>query len=235
MIIESKFTDRYDFLCHQFRDEKVIYKRSRSKITRHTKENTFNTNFLKYSDLITNLTYDHIVRGYDNYKYQFDIGAVAVGSKLFQYIRTYNAAYTYSFSYDKVKQIAMQRLDDEIHSRKSGTYYSYRQLNDIIKEVDEMLVIKDDTWIKKLREITSVPIVRIERDLVIENECLNDVQCPLDSYSAYMELMSFLQSSTPSTDPGDDYDALDAHGFDRFSFKREPGGPTRKRKKLNEN
>lgn len=62
------------------------------------------------------------------------------------------------------------------------------------------------------------------------NPMLKDYDFHLHPYTVIQELMMFLQSKTPHIPEMSDKIKLDAHGFDDASFRREKGGPTRKRK-----
>jgi hypothetical protein len=64
------------------------------------------------------------------------------------------------------------------------------------------------------------------------NPSLKEVKFPVDPVVVYTQICNSLQVPEPQLVQVDDkYKAL-AHGMDICSFKREPGGPTRKRKKI---
>jgi hypothetical protein len=63
------------------------------------------------------------------------------------------------------------------------------------------------------------------------NPSLKEVKFPVDPVVVYTAIFNSLQAPEPQMlEVDDSYKAL-AHGMDTGSFKREPGGPTRKRKK----
>lgn len=67
---------------------------------------------------------------------------------------------------------------------------------------------------------------------VIANPPLNELNFPMDGHLVIQEIMATLNSQpSPTIEITDPYKAQ-AHGMDKTSFRRDKGGPTRKRKKV---
>jgi len=67
---------------------------------------------------------------------------------------------------------------------------------------------------------------------VVLNPRLQDVFFPMNGGEAVQTIMGFLSAQDPKTVEIAAPYRIAAHGFDNASFRREKGGPTRKRKRL---
>ena len=88
---------------------------------------------------------------------------------------------------------------------------------------------------KLLEDICSdlgAPIFCFRRNFVIINPNLKARGYKPNAFDVYSLIFNFFQSAEPEMVPANDKTKMQSHGFDNHSFKREAGGPTRKRKKL---
>jgi len=204
MFIQSKFRDYYDnFISPENRDPKIVYKRETSE---KEIQKVSLWNFLRSSDLIFGTGNSHYVQ------------VVLFCGKLYPFGLT---------------------ISNDFHlpekDRKKIDYknpYAEFQTKRYMTSSKEAGIGADHPEALELNR-TLAPILLLRHNgRFILNPCLKDLQFPMHGAQVIQTLMGFLSAQDPETVEIADKYRIPAHGFDKTSFRKDKGGPTRKRKKI---
>jgi hypothetical protein len=226
MIIVSDFNDYYDSLAKQYRDPKIVYNRKQSQLfDDELKKETLLKNFINQRVSISQTfgygkreSKEISVLGFCGYIFPF----------LFKFAEDYHKE-TITFDWDTPYQTVFKedkgkRLPDWLFSNSNiDTAYTYDGKGIPDKSLKE--------WQTK----NKIPVILCtgSRSSITINPTLKDVKFPLSCFEAFQRIAGFLSSDEPITVQTEDIYKVKAAGFDIVeSFRREKGGPTRKRKKL---
>lgn len=216
MIINSDFKDYYDVISKQFRDPKTVFERHQS---------------IKHKDQIDEkcaaIINKYCYGEYDTENGIETIEALCFCGKVYPFavirdIDCYTRSYVWNDVYKNLRTI---------YKYKRRWYYFHKY-----PEEYEGGGIEDPTAIEIASNIS--PIVLCSgwpKCKIMINPKLLDINFPMHPYQAFQEIAMFINSVNPHIPDMSDKNKLESHGFDKDSFKREPGGPTRKRKKLHQN
>lgn len=216
MIIRSKFKDYYDSLAGRFRDTQIVYKRERVNL-----------------DIGIAPRY---IRGLSKYLYSKGDFAPELTVELILF-----CGKVYPFSCLRRSRGGVFLPPKMNYIRPYGDFV----LSDIERErlpVDYVEGgLEDPLAERACRDLA--PIIHIYRRgsfrlsvEVVLNPALKEMKFPLHPYDAFQGLMAFMAPREPVMVEVADRYKVQGKGFDSHSFRREKGGPTRKRKrKLPEN
>lgn len=244
MIIRSKFTDYYDFIARQNRDEKVIYDRKPvcHGYDRHYKH-WENKDASRLANTIAN-----------RYCWQIDVIKPLVEQCGIGIMLLCGKAYPFSYdspesllSFQGIKAYSNKDVSkSDVERFTTLNYENPYALREAKKTKLRKTLLR---WVllrsnfEKIEPGTELPegvklcrllgpVVLLAHYVCVSNVPLRLVRLPVDPYTAFQDISSFLMSVEPYIPEMDDATKLGSHGFDEKTFKREPGGPTRKRKKL---
>lgn len=210
MIIQSKFHDYYDSLAAQFTDKRIVYKRDEEQLI---EREVIPKALIKY------LRLDAIIVGSAEYEC---INAIIFCGKIYPFFE----------SCKKYNQITRDYKDPYAHMAvpKKNIYSNATTIHLPEYRGEGIYSIAAE----KLNK-TIAPIVLLEKngyrfDATI-NPQLSRVKFHLHPFVVYQALFQFLAPvEPPMVKTSDSYKVI-AHGMDETSFRRDKGGPTRKRKK----
>lgn len=207
MIIQSKFHDYYDSLAGQYRDEKIVYQRDEEIIT------------TPISNEISNYMRLDYIAGSRKYKC---INVLIFCGKIYPF---FEVELTYP---TVIRDFKTPYAHMEEPKKKSYISSSTIHLPDYLGggiENQEAVVLNK----------TIAPIILIEngerKNRVTKNPCLEDLKFHLHPFEVYQALFQFLAPTEPEMVKTEDKYKITSHGMDKTSFRRDKGGPTRKRKK----
>lgn len=211
MIIQSDFRDYYDYVFNTHRDNKIIFKRMDKDV--HLSDE-YKEEICRYLRPTTGSFYNH------TYK---DISLILFCGKIYPFVTlqervrgfTYYEQYYDVYSYDNP--------------------YQFFKTNANLKQLTAQFGEKVEIAQKINKNIA--PIVLIDEKLnyhsiVNINFNLRRYNFPLHANDVAQELMSFLSTPEPEIVEVQDKYKIQGHGYNNQSFRREKGGPTRKRKKV---
>lgn len=218
MIIQSKFHDYYDSLAGQYRDTSIVYKRE----TRADPDlqDYFQESFGGLIRRQENVGYDDdhrvMILLFCGKIYPFYTNLMYLNTMVINKDGPKKTVFEYESPYEKFKSAT-------INTKYWRYYNSLSQYNIDYKEGG----IENPIANKVNKEIA--PIIIISRGDNLINPRLQDFKFPMHAYQVLQNLMSFITPSEPKMiETSDKYKVL-AAGFDKESFRREKGGPTRKR------
>lgn len=229
MYINSDFTDYYDFCTGFGQDPKIVYNRKTESISPKAKSGLINARldpsdpadfFRMLADLVGNLNPSVSVRAGGVWKVDYPISFYSIGGHPHFWISETNQI----VAYPEAREYRASKQD----KKKSFIFYRPR---DYTKD----LTTENLTALHRYLE---TPVFGVDmstagmRTTWIKNPNLKNLKFPVDPFDVYAKIFTYFQAPEPTmVQVEDKYKAL-AHGMDNMSFKREPGGPTRKRKKL---
>ena len=229
MYINSDFIDYYDFCTKYGQDPKIVYNRKTSTVPTIDKkklgysplDSADPSQFLKLcSNVVRELNPSSVYTKNTGWSSSYPISFYCVGGHPYFLIHETHtvASFMEAWNYKNDKQ-----------QQRGGWFSPYstgKNFEALCKQ--EKLI--------QLHAHLGVPLFGLNYNSGfggkwILNPCLKEVKFPVDPMVVYTAIFNSLQSPEPKLVQVDDkYKAL-AHGMDSCSFKREPGGPTRKRKK----
>lgn len=214
MIINSKFIDYYDSLAGQYPDKKVVYNRKRETFYDVDIPKEFHPIINKYCCGGTWTIGGRLSKRKDY------VGVMLFCGKIFP------------FGYAETNQVPRDFKTPYAEINQEKTRY-FRSPFIKIPEYDGS-GYEHPIAIELCQKYGPVILVHFEyRDSYVEiNPCLKKEKFHLDAYTVYQDILSFLMAHNPVVPEMNDEIKAEARGFDDLSFRREPGGPTRKRKKL---
>lgn len=253
MIINSDFKDYYDFLLnHENRDPSIVYERKQKSFRiyhpthPHLREAT---DKLQCSVAETHLLWGlrAYVRQLEMYPRPYiqkhnirtrDVELVLIAGRVFPaaiYVDHENRAFSservwdYQTPYVHFKDLRALR-PYLFNNRHKGEWVVDLKIPEVNPEEgfpDEAAVYANKTL---------APIVHVEEDWSGSlrfnlNPRLRQLHFPVHPAQVVQWLMQFMAPVDPQPVETEDKYRAQAHGFDKASFRREPGGPTRKRKK----
>lgn len=221
MIIQSKFTDYYDPLVKTFRDEAVVYYRKEERCVDPKSPELIDAHKLlrKYMILPT-------FRQFKPYYLEVSLHCVVFCGKVFPVIVTDISSNRSKFDYVNIEENLRQHLNYTFWTDKQQTIYSKIKGGYFGEGMF-------DKGAKEYNEKYKAPIVYYDGRSVTLNPCLKELDFHVHPYTLVQELMMFFQSKKPYVPEPTNQNKVDSHGFNKGSFRRERGGPTRKKKKLN--
>lgn len=221
MIIQSNFKDYYDrVLAHGQRDPKILYHRATKEIPRSA---------LKGSKLGEFLRGFETVWGQDE---NIHVGIFLIAGKLYPIEIRHNIGEDPQFHYKDPYRAFQPSKKDAKWAATMAKKYPKREaiwgqsdpdaaeLN--LKHGPVLLLIECGVHIFGKIDTT--------RGLTA-NPPLGVLKFPMNSHELIQSIMAFLGTEKPITVTSNDAIRAQAHGLDKTSFRRDPGGPTRKRKK----
>lgn len=213
MIINSKFVDYYDSLANSVgRDPKVVYNRT-FKVVDYNELKTREEKIVREVSSNLNLRSVYYAKpAHSDYRL-----LLFCGEAKFFMIKNYTR---YWFS--DIEEYKNYRIDEKTGHlmTKYNKWYldlfgkmniSQSQIDSIHKEFDS-------------------PVISLTGEVIHINPMLKKMKFPYPAYEAYQKIFQFLSAKDPETvEVGNDI-KISSHGYDKGSFRREKGGPTRKRK-----
>jgi hypothetical protein len=232
MYINSDFSDYYDFCTKYGQDPKIVYNRKTSAVKVPAKIGhsiDYNNNldpqqFLRtIYNVICELNHSRVYcRG--RWTHLYPISFYCIGGHPYFLIHETNTTLSFSEAWDYMKSKRKE---------KNSLFSNYSTA--VLSNFGSLCVPEK---LMQLHAYLHAPIfgidfyIRESPNACILNPCLKAIKFPEDPVVVYTLIFNSLQTPEPKMlEVQDSYKAL-AHGMDSGSFKREPGGPTRKRKKI---
>jgi len=235
MYINSNFTDYYDFCTKYGQDSKIVYNRKTSKVSVAPKNKIWQppleldvndpSQFLKLcAHAVAALNPSKVYTKNTGWTQQYPISFYCVGGSPYFLIHETHTVVSFLEAWDYM-------------SSKHGKKFSYfSNYSNALGKSFEALCKHEK--LMTLHTHFGAPIFGLNY-LEYENPqswtlnpSLKDIKFPVDPVVVYTTIFNSLRASEPQTLEVDDKYKVLAHGMDACSFKREPGGPTRKRKKI---
>ena len=191
MIINSKFKDYYDYVAHQYRDEKVVWER---KTVRYMRECP--ADLLRASSELT--------RDISGWSREFEgVYALLIAGRVYQFHHKQylNSCYQYinDFSFD-------ESMTKPVKSRlmRNSLYRQY-QFGERVTKFSEI-------------NLKHSPIIYFGPNETCLSPCFNkreDIPKVLDAWSMVQEVMTCLSSVEPHIPIPENDVRLEGHGFDK--------------------
>jgi hypothetical protein len=221
MFIHSKHRDYYDnILSHLERDPKIVYKREETQIPisdafkelrRYTRELSFSIPLRQRTETVNVILFCGKVFPFYHKEGEY-------GNRPF---KKEEDVFNYTSPYEKFPP------------EKEKTRYLSEYQDLAVPESYQGEGIEHPHALKLNRELAPVILIRAtNRQNVTLNPILKTWAFPLHAHTVVQCLMSFLAPVEPQMVQTEDKYRVAAHGFDKGSFRKEAGGPTRKRKKI---
>lgn len=217
MILISKFKDYWDSLAHQLRDNRIVYDRKQEEFSLNYSWYNGNSDLINYLkdktliQMVLNASCD-IKRSKEEYEY-----------------RPFGGAAGYSF--EGTGSIHICGKIYKFLVKKPRGYDSTLEFTYISQEESALAQYLNEK-IAPILAFSPFNLGLSSSNTFTINPCLKTFKFPEHPYEVVQQLMKFLRpKENVMLEVSDKYKAQ-AHGFDKHSFRREPGGPTRKRKKL---
>jgi len=235
MYINSNFSDYYDFCTKYGQDSKIVYNRKTSKVPVNDKttrilgcvplDSNNPAQFLKLcANAVELLNPVKVYSKNTGWSLSYPISFYCIGASPYFLIHETHTAVTFAEAWE---------YKNERHQQRNG--YFCNRTNALGKNFEALC--KQEKLIS-LHTHLGVPVFGLDYLDSINpqswtlNPCLKDIKFPVDPVVVYTAIFNSLQASEPQTlEVQNKYKVL-AHGMDNASFKREAGGPTRKRKKI---
>lgn len=234
MYINSNFSDYYDFCTKYGQDSKIVYNRKTSNISTVDKTKTWPIGGLDVNDrshllklcsdvmreLNPSITYNNLTGWTSKHAISF----YCVGGHPYFLIHETHTVVSF------IEALAYK-------NDKHGKKFNYLSNSSSSKYNTFESLCKQEK-LMALHTHLDVPLFGLNY-IKYEygqkwtlNPSLKEVKFPVDPVVVYTQIFNSLQASEPQMlEVQNKYKVL-AHGMDASSFKREPGGPTRKRKKI---
>jgi hypothetical protein len=237
MYINSNFSDYYDFCTKYGQDSKIVYNRKTSKVPVATKNKIWQSplqydindpsQFLKFcAYAVATLNPSKVYTQNTGWTQQYPISFYCVGGSPYFLIHETHTVVSFLEAWDYMRS----------KHGKRKSYFS--NATNALSRAFEPLCKHEK--LMTLHAHLDTPLFGLDYYNYQNgpghlgwtlNPSLKDIKFPVDPVVVYTSIFNSLQASEPQTlEVHDSYKAL-AHGMDACSFKREPGGPTRKRKK----
>ena len=222
MYINSKFKDYYDFMLSTGQDEKIVWNRNPQVVELLDEDEKDILNEIdRYLGRFTSVV---------SYKLSGD-GTVELTSPVYQVFVLAGELFIVDPT-GKLVEDEPAAIKD-IHDRTPKRYRYYPWLRTSAERPSKEDLITLCRSLNSPLITRNTPKLRNRRDWVINFSMKDRGLNVIDPHIVYALLMSYFQSEDPEmVEIDDEYKAL-AHGMDKTSFRRDTGGPTRKRKKIN--
>lgn len=233
MYINSNFSDYYDFCTKYGQDSKIIYNRKTSKVPVHNKtriwhgplNNNDPSHFLKLcANAVAELHPSKVYTKSTGWSNNYPISFYCLGGNPYFLIHETHTAVSFAEAWE---------YKNDRHQKRNGYFSNYT--NALGKNFEALC--KPEKLIS-LHAHLGTPVFGLNYQEYENsqswtlNPCLKDIKFPVDPVVVYTQIFNSLQASEPQIlEVQNKYKVL-AHGMDSSSFKRESGGPTRKRKKI---
>jgi len=215
VIINSQFKDYYDFVAHQYRDEKVVYNR---KTLSSDQEGFPENETLKKFAL--KHTWDDMVSSWSDKKKLIGVGGcnvLIIGGKPYPFTVGENRQRNFKNPYEYIKNITKE---------KKPTFLGYIHRNKSELKSGEI----NKTCIKICQEVAPIILIYGWRkndykynnhyhNHIVLNPCIRDIKPPVDGWTVVQDLMCVLGSVEPHIPEMDNVTKIASHGFDKRSFK----------------
>ena len=210
MIITSKFKDYYDFVAHQYRDNKVVYNRKEIRYKFRDKNIPIPTDLAEARLRLSFNVFKSV-----SMPIRFEsVDAVIIGGKVFQY------------HHERISDIA-----SETESCKS--VFNHKAISEVVKGNNfmgffRMSQFKQYSWKQYVPKYNDLcikhgPIIWFCGDDVVVNPCFKDedhLMNILDPCTMVQTIMASLNSVEPVVPQMDNLTKLEAAGFDaKKSFR----------------
>lgn len=197
MIINSDFKDYYDYLAHQYRDNKIVYDREEIIIVDREK-------YPELYDFSQKYTRESVVYEKRKIVYRDTTEILLIAGRVFAFR-----------SYFDTNECAHIRDYKEPYKMWQNSFW----------QKSEKLV-ENGARLPKALELNQkyAPIIylhpRMSSDCIgILNPCLKQFSPPISTWEIFQDVMSVLGSVEPKIPEMDDKTKLDSHGFDHHSFR----------------
>lgn len=217
MILVSKFHDYYDSIARKHRDEKVVYVRETRQLDSKLDCNVL-LRFRRISERFVREQWRGIGFPFEGQA----LNAVLFCGRVFPFLETTRRKSKSFWNYDTetvrdfrepYKGITPSRFSNCVH----------------LPDYDGQGIATGEALALNR---AYAPVVLLEQGCTTLNPCLEKLGFPLHAAEAAQCLLQFLAPRDPEiVEVGADI-RIAAHGFDEMSFRRDKGGPTRKRKKI---
>lgn len=227
MILQSKQHDYYDSILHKYRDNKIVFKRE---------EKVFEVAPFKYLGLGDKSIVDRdLCNLFARYVRNLEqsLGYVAIGESYYQSINALLfCGKVFPFFEKKIRVVPGDKIVRDFHKPHQALDEDRVWLPDDFVLIHESYAGEgyNDPLADKICHKYSPIILLSSRRKVTLNPLLKDLKFPMHAHDAAQSLLQFLAPIEPDMATIDDKYKVQAHGFDQESFRRAPGGPTRKRK-----
>jgi hypothetical protein len=258
MIINSDFRDYYDFLLnHENRDPSIVYERKASTVcvyvpsTASNRRGTYDSrNNYPHLDEKLVLTLRLYLRDSEMYPREYarkydvcskELELILMAGKIYPFTRyrERSACYPYDSKGVVDYRTPYQHFEDLRMARAALFSATYRDDTYILKTPE---FVMEEGFADPAAEHANkvlAPVIyvegRFDSGLQLNlNPRLKDLNFPIHAAQVVQRLMQFMAPVDPQPVKTADKYRVQAHGFNKESFRREPGGPTRKRKKKHE-
>lgn len=223
MFINSDFNDYYDFGQKFGQDPKVIYNRKKESFGFDNKTLlNIEQNIATSIKNINSCLIRHHTKKDENGKTNeiFSRCLILCGKPYFL-IENYTEYLTWCNSLEEY----LNYIDEEI---KTDNRFKWN-LTFLKRNISEF---PSNEKLEQLNRHFNSPILLFLGGMNMDKDvCLKDLGFKKDGYEVFSEIFQFLTCKDPDIVYSDDETKIKAHSFDDTSFRRDKGGPTRKRKK----
>lgn len=210
MILNSDFSDYYDFCTKYGVDKAIVYNRKTRVVSRdHSKE---------IDEIMSTVKK---LNGVIRFK---DLSVLSGEEIVFLSI----GGHPYFFDIEDNCTVATEEICEYVHKKRLKDKHTPKFWNSTQHNLD---VIKHENLLK-IHKIIDSPLFMVSRWKFIVDPCLREHGLHLDPHVVYTQIFNSLCTPEPKVPQPSDKILLKSHDMDHNSFKQSPGGPTRKRKKL---
>ena len=221
MILQSKFHDYYDSVLTQHRDPKIVYSRDEIELDGHLMGSDPNL-----KKLITRYCFgimrriggcemgEHSMEDINAVVFcgkVYPVGVVEIAGAMGTSCKT-TRDYRTPFSLIQEKHYLLSKDENSFMHSYNGEGISDGLAEDVCRKHAPIIYLK-------------------AQGKSILNPRLVDLHFPVHAVEAAQTLLQFMSPRDPGMVGVSDKFKVLGHGFDNASFRREPGGPTRKRKR----
>lgn len=221
MIINSDFKDFYDYAQQYGFDPKVVY--DRKKETYDFQKPLYHSKFHSNQEI---------------HKKLINIKKLMINQSTWSVNNWCLSAYHITeplFFCGKIYILEKEKKENQNMTEKWLSLEEYKEMLPKIKHYRSYFIrnleFPTDKEILEIHEFFDSPVIFLDEWTAITNPKLSDLKFYLDGYTVFSEIFQFLTCKPPEMVHIDDKFKVLAHGMDNSSFKRDKGGPTRKRKK----
>ncbi len=251
MIINSPFHDYYDYIAKYGRDPKLVYNRKTEELNTRWGSTELTSKFKELKkkddrfasivnalDTVVSELHKKVKKDIEESRRVLDSGEAyitIIHSKAFAHVEFTCHEKDWHKPTGIDMHVPMVELTEK---RLSELQKVIDQRKNIISQPIDLSVLTSDSF-SYFTHAFDCPLMMYKYTLrytdttITLNPRLEDYSNKAPAEVVWREIESFLSAAEPTPVPQSDTSKLTAHGFDNNSFKREKGGPTRKRKKRN--
>jgi hypothetical protein len=224
MIINSQFKDYYDYVAHQYRDEKVVYER-KTIVVDFEKTHQFN-DLLNFSERYT-WGFRSWTAGNKLDTRSDDMNLLIVGGKVYPFTtRRYSnntEYYDFKTPYTKYEEEENKKQPKWLNRYNNSKSYFLRhhekveigaRMNkavELCQNYAPIILI----WGETRRDFDNQRNVRH----IILDPNIKELKPPIDAWTLVQDIMGVLNSVEPNIPTMSNENKIDSHGYDKYSFR----------------